>query len=174
MKPKCKKKIKDDLIPVKLVIYKNKIIKVLEESQSGYCGYDVFSEKMYSILKNNNCIEIPEIVIKLIGCEESRLRLANAICNGELPEIAKKLDTSERNVFRLLNRHNFFSDEKIEKNLIYSQIQHGKKKYNGGKSGLSKTESRATSNTKKRKTVSSKNIGEGTGKAIKPTELSIK
>ena len=78
------------LIPVKLVIYKDKIIKVLEENDSEYCGYDIISEKMYLIKRNNNAIDLPEVVVRLLGCEGSRLKLANAICNGSQPEIAKK------------------------------------------------------------------------------------
>ncbi len=174
------------LNPTKLIIYKDKVLKVLEENKSSYCGYDIISEKMYSIKKNCNAILLPEIVVRLLGCEETRLRVTNALCCGNLSEMADKLGFSERNVFRLLNKYDFFTDDKKEKNKIFNLKrrqdiklnmdkitnqtgdENGKKKYDGRKQRLPKTESRTENSTRiQSELVNPKNIKQGAVESVK-------
>lgn len=108
------KKTKKQLTPTKMILFKDKIIKVLEESNLYYIGFDVFSESLYRVTKNNNAIELPEIVIKLIGCEKSRLRLADSL-TSKRNTIAKLMGFNERSLYRCYKRNGMIADDKIDK-----------------------------------------------------------
>ncbi len=111
VKKEDKNKKKEIPLP-KMILFKDKIIKVLEECIYFYVGFDVLSENLYRIKKNNNAIELPEAVIKLIGCEKSRLRLADSLANSK-NGVSKLIGMSERNMYRCYKAHNLFPDDLI-------------------------------------------------------------
>jgi len=99
----------------KMVIYKDKIIKVLEESPLYYVGFDVLSESLYQVSKNKEAIELPEAVIKLLGCEKSRCQVANVLCHQSVPKTAKMLNVHERTAFRMFNEYYYLSEDILVK-----------------------------------------------------------
>lgn len=99
----------------KMVIYKDKIIKVLEESPLYYVGFDVLSESLYQVSKNKEAIELPEAVIKLLGCEKSRCQVANVLCHQSVPKTAKMLNVHERTAFRMFNEYYYLSENIVVK-----------------------------------------------------------
>jgi hypothetical protein len=105
-------KKKEATPPSKFIIHRDKIIKVLEESTAYYIGFDVLSENLFRITKSNNSIELPEAVIKLIGCEKSRLRLAVSLATTR-NKVSKLMGMSERNLYRYCKQHDMFPDDII-------------------------------------------------------------
>lgn len=101
--------------PPKMILFKDKIIKVLEESSFFYVGFDILSENLFRITKNNNAIELPQAVIILLGCEKSRLRLANSLADTR-SKVSKLIGMSERNMYRCYKQHDMFPDDLIGEN----------------------------------------------------------
>jgi len=102
-----KKKINIDGI---FVIFRDKVIKVQEETILHYVGFDVFSEVPYRIKKNPEAILLPQAVIKLIGCEKSRIQLADSLCRTRY-DVCKLLNLSERTAYRMYNHHGLYEEE---------------------------------------------------------------
>lgn len=96
----------------RFIVYKDKIIKVLEETTVSYTGFDVFTEMPFLIRKNKDAIHLPEAIITLIGCEKSRLRLADSMSDTR-GGVSKLLGMSERNLYRCYKMHNMFPDDLI-------------------------------------------------------------
>jgi hypothetical protein len=103
----------------KLIIFKDKVIKVQEETTIHYVGFDIFSEIPYRIKKNPQAIELPEAVINLIKCEKMRVQLAVCL-SGTRNGIAKCLGVNDRTLFRMYNNHQLHSDDSI---LINNKIR---------------------------------------------------
>jgi len=101
--------------PPKMILHKDKIVKVLEESPLYYIGFDVLSENLFRITKGNNAIELPEAVIKLIGCEKSRLTLANSLADTA-KGVSKLIGMSERNMYRCYKHNDMYPDDLIGDN----------------------------------------------------------
>jgi len=86
------------------------VIKVQEETKFDYVGFDVFSEVPYRIKKNPEAILLPQAVIKLIGCEKSRVQLADSLCKTRY-DVCKLLNVSERTAYRAYNNHGLHEEE---------------------------------------------------------------
>lgn len=109
---KKRKEQKEVNIQGRFILFKDKIIKVQEEDLYSYTGFDVFSENPFRIKKNNEAIELPEAVIKLIGCEKSRVQLADSLCKTR-NDVCKLLNISERTVYRAYNSNGLHEEERI-------------------------------------------------------------
>ncbi len=101
--------------PPKIILHRDKIIKVLEESPLYYVGFDVLSESLYQVSKNKEAIELPEAVIKLLGCEKSRCQVANVLCHQSVIKTAKMLNVHERTAFRMFNEYYYLSENIVVK-----------------------------------------------------------
>lgn len=106
------------------ILYKDKILKIQDETTKGYSGFDIFTEKPFFIRKCQNAIELPEVVIKLIGCDKSRLQLANAMCKNR-KDVSVMLNMVERTLYRLYSKHKLIMDDRKP---INKKITDGKKK----------------------------------------------
>ncbi len=117
------------------IVFRDKIIKVQEESMLFYVGFDIFSETAYRIKKNSEAIVMPDALIKILSCEKSRIKLADAMCNTRY-DVCKLLNISERTAYRMYVNHGLHESERLlmtpkskleAKNLKIKNNSHGKK-----------------------------------------------
>lgn len=85
----------------KIIITKDAFIKVRSVENNVIIGYNIFTEELVQI-SNSDYMEITSEIISILGDEEKRIRLANAMCKNQIG-ISKILKVSERTVFRLEN-----------------------------------------------------------------------
>ena len=84
----------------KIIIAKENIIKVSKIEKNILTGYDVFTEKLIQIdLENSGYIEITEQLIALLGSDELRIKLVNAMEKTD-KEMMELLGMSDRNFYR--------------------------------------------------------------------------
>lgn len=109
-----KRKIEEKELNIegRFVVFRDKIIKVQEESLSSYTGYDILSEMPYRIKKNSEAIIMPEALIKILRCERSRIKLADAMCKTRY-DVCKLLNVSERTAYRMYIEHGFHESDRI-------------------------------------------------------------
>jgi hypothetical protein len=82
----------------KIIIAKENIIKVSKIEKNILTGYDVFTEKLIQI-ENSGYIEITEQLIALLGSDELRIKLVNAMEKTD-KEMMELLGMSDRNFYR--------------------------------------------------------------------------
>jgi hypothetical protein len=99
----------------KLIMCNSVIIKVQEETPDNYIGFDVFTERLYHVKKSPKAVELPSVIINLLGCEKSRFQLANVL-GIKPPAVAKILNVDERTFFRMCNKYDIFDDRKLSIN----------------------------------------------------------
>jgi len=96
----------------RIVVGKNTIIKVQEETADSYIGFDIFSEQLYRLKKTPQVTELPQYVIKLLGCQKSRFKLANALALGT-KSVGNILNIAERTAFRMYIEYDMFDENTI-------------------------------------------------------------
>jgi len=82
----------------KIIIAKENIIKVSKIEKNTLTGYDVFTEKLIQI-ENSGYIEITEQLIALLGSDELRIKLVNAMEKTD-EEMMNLLGMSYRTFYR--------------------------------------------------------------------------
>lgn len=82
----------------KIIIAKENIIKVSKIEKNILTGYDVFTEKLIQI-ENSGYIEITEQLIALLGSDELRIKLVNAMEKTD-EEMMNLLGMSYRTFYR--------------------------------------------------------------------------
>lgn len=83
----------------KIIITKDGIIKIRNIEKGILTGFDIIKERLVQI-PNNGYIEITEQIKSLLGCEESRLKLARAMYIKD-KDVAKSLSITNRTLRRL-------------------------------------------------------------------------
>jgi len=109
----------------RLIICGNKILTLSEETETHYIGFDCITEDAVMVPKDK-AMFIPDVVVKLLGDEELRLRLANHISQHRRVVTAQLLNMADRSVYRLLQKYSIedlMSEDEINGNITVKQIK---------------------------------------------------
>ncbi len=86
-----------------IVINNDKMIKVTMQDELHYCGFDIISEN-FKIIPKIGSFEISETIIKLIGCEKTRIKTAIAISKDNT-DASALLSMGEKTFYRKRKEH---------------------------------------------------------------------
>ena len=88
-----------NMIPKKVVAYKDMIIVVQEELQWNYVGYNILTEK-YEMVPIEHSVELSESIYKLLGNDKAKLLLMyNKYETNE--QVAKGMNIDVRTLYRM-------------------------------------------------------------------------
>lgn len=86
-----------------LVINNDKIIKVVKEDEFYHYGYNILTEEFEKLFKHKS-IPATNILLKLIGCEKTRIQIASVLTTNN-KEAIKLLNVSEKTYYRMRERN---------------------------------------------------------------------
>lgn len=93
---------------IKLIIYKDKLMKVSMEDDTHYFGYNIFTDEFIAIKKQYSAIEVPEAVVNLVVNESARVKFANCVTKLSR-DAAKLLNISDRTYHRYNMKNSEYS-----------------------------------------------------------------